>query len=108
MIVAPAHADEPVPDDVQFYRAAKKIAAAAQKHEFTAMLVHLARKGIDMGPGDGWFKPAESRYSWKWLSARHGGKDKIPAKEFDAPPELFARLDRDRDGSLTAADFDWS
>jgi hypothetical protein len=95
-------------DDVQFYRAAKKIAAAAQKHEFTAMLVHLARNGIDMGPGDGWFKPGEARYSWQWLSARHGGKDKIAAKEFDGPPDLFARLDRDRDGFLTASDFDWS
>src|SRR5262249_50645567 len=48
------------------------------------------------------------RYSWKWLSARHGGKDKIAAKEFDGPPDLFARLDRDRDGFLSSSDFDWS
>ncbi len=108
LTVHPLPSAEPAADDVQFYRAATKITAAAQKLEFTQMFELLVRKGIDMGPGDGWFKPAEGRYSWKWLSARCGGKDRISPKDFEGPPELFARLDRDRDGYLTASDFDWS
>jgi hypothetical protein len=106
MAIAQVHAAEP--DDVQFHRAATKIAAAAQKLEFARMFDLLVRKGADMGPGDGWFKPAEGRYNWKWLSARCGGKERISPKDFDGPPDLFARLDRDRDGFLTAADFDWT
>jgi hypothetical protein len=32
----------------------------------------------------------------------------ITFKVFRAPPDFFGRLDRDRNGKLTAADFDWS
>lgn len=106
LLTASARAAEP--DDVQFNRAFNKIFAAAKKLEFTEEAILFVRQGADMGPGDGWFKPSETRYSWKWLSARHGGKPRISAKEFDGPPELFTRLDRDRDGFIAAGDFDWS
>lgn len=96
------------PDDVQFNRAFKKITAAVQKLDFAQEAILFVKSGADMGPGDGWFKPSEGSYSWKWLSARHGGKPRISAKEFVGSSELFTRLDRDRDGFLTAGDFDWS
>src|SRR5262249_5093028 len=32
----------------------------------------------------------------------------VTRKEFRGPPELFDRLDHDRDGAVTAEDFDWS
>jgi hypothetical protein len=67
--------------------------------------------GSEMGPGEGWFHDGQSRYGWKWLASRHhvdpsGGA--IKREEFHGPPELFDRLDRNRDGKLTSSDFDWS
>ena len=101
-------ADEP--DDVRFQRALTKTVAAAKQLEFTQMFAMLATKGANMGPGDGWFKPSESRYSWQWLAERYApDKDgRIARKQFDTQADLFARLDRDRDGVITAADLEWS
>jgi hypothetical protein len=81
-----------------------------RKLEAVEMVECILNKGGDMGPGDGWFHPPQSRYSWKWLAERYDrNRDgKITQAEFTGPPELFARLDRDRDGAITPADFDWS
>ena len=63
-----------------------------------------------MGPGQAWFTPGQSRLGWSWLAERmdadHDGK--ISRAEFCGSDEFFTRLDRDGDGVLTAADFDWS
>jgi hypothetical protein len=77
--------------------------------EIVEMLWAVAN-GSDLGPGAGWFHPGRSRYGWAWLAQRHGvaSDGRIPRKRFRGPAELFDRLDRDRDGALTAADFDWS
>jgi hypothetical protein len=66
--------------------------------------------GSEMGPGEGWFHPAQGRYGWDWLTARYDAdKDgRITREEFLGPGELFDRLDRDRDGVLTTKDFDWT
>src|SRR5262245_55082336 len=66
--------------------------------------------GSMMTGGGGWFRPSQTRYDWKWLASRHDidPKDKITRKAWRGPPELFDRLDRDRDGAITAADLDWS
>jgi len=106
----PARTAEPPGDGAVLYRGVKRMIASAKDLEFTRMLTHIIEKGADMGPGDGWFKPGESRYSWKQLAARYDlDRDgRITAKEFAGPPEMFRRLDRDRDGVITAADFDWS
>jgi hypothetical protein len=74
------------------------------------MLLAILR-GSAMGAGEGWFGPAETRYTWKWLAELHGvdpEKGSISRQQFRGPSELFARLDRDRDGRITAADLDWS
>jgi Ca2+-binding EF-hand superfamily protein len=66
--------------------------------------------GSQMGPGEGWFHPSQSRYGWTWLAEQFDAdKDgKITRKEFPGDDALFARLDRNHDGVLTAEDFDWS
>ncbi len=66
--------------------------------------------GESLGGGDGWFHPGTSRYGWPWLAKSYGigAGDRIPRRKWRGPAELFQRLDRDHDGELTAADFDWS
>ncbi len=87
----------------------KQYAGRAQP-EAVKMLVAILR-GSYMGPGEGWFGPARSRYTWPWLAARHGldpAAKGVPRAQFKGPPDLFARLDRDGDGTITPADLDWS
>ncbi|MEX0712114.1 MAG: hypothetical protein WD278_07175 [Pirellulales bacterium] len=80
--------------------------------EWSDMLIDLL-KADEMRPGFGWFKPSEKKYDWSWLSARfdansdgHISKDELPT---GAPYQevLFSRLDRDNDGQLRFADFDY-
>lgn len=78
--------------------------------ESVRMLAALLRGGR-MGPGEGWFGPAENRYSWAWLARRCGvdpSKGSISRKSFPGPEALFTRLDRDKNGTITPGDLDWS
>jgi hypothetical protein len=78
--------------------------------EAVRMLVAILR-GSRMGPGEGWFGPADSRYSWKWLARRCGldpARGRILPASFRGPEPLFARLDRNKDGVITPDDLDWS
>jgi hypothetical protein len=76
--------------------------------EAVRMLLSIA-KGGNMGGRDGWFGPADSRFSWEWL-ARASGVDSpaIAADKFPGPAHWFARLDRNKDGRITPSDLDWS
>jgi Ca2+-binding EF-hand superfamily protein len=77
--------------------------------EITEMLLAIF-KGSQMGPGDGWFKGGQSRYSWDWLAA-HFDADQdgiITREEFQGPSYLFDRLDINHDGVVTKEDFNWS
>jgi hypothetical protein len=78
--------------------------------EGVRMLVAILR-GSQMGPGEGWFGPADSRYSWKWVASYCGvdpAKGSIPRKSFRGPESWFARLDCNKDGAITPDDLDWS
>jgi hypothetical protein len=82
----------------------------APRPEGVRMLVAILR-GSMMGAGDGWFGPAESRYGWAWLAARHRlapDAKGLSKKAFAGPPALFDTLDRDGDGTVTPFDLDWS
>jgi hypothetical protein len=83
-------------------------AALLGRYEFVQMIVALLEG--ELGPEQGWFHSAQSRYSWTWLAERHkiGLDGAIPRKKFLGSGERFDLLDRNRDGQLTAADFDWS
>src|SRR5262245_52571960 len=63
-----------------------------------------------LGPGVGWYDPSQRRHDWAWLAAHadadHDGR--IAPPEFPGPREWFRRLDRDRDGFISADDLDWS
>lgn len=74
--------------------------------EAAEMLISIL-KGSQMGMGDGWFHPGQSRYDWRWLAKRHGIKEteSIPKSKFVGSAAVFDRLDRDKDGVLRPADF---
>jgi len=79
--------------------------------EAARMLTAILR-GSPLGPGEGWFGPAETRYNWKWL-AQHCGVDPaartgISRAQFPGSEALFSRLDRDKDGTISPEDLDWS
>jgi hypothetical protein len=99
----------PSRDGELFYRWIKQTGQAVRQTEFGQMLAAVL-SGSMMGPGDGWFRSAQGRYSWNWLAERYDadGDDRITREEFPGPKELFDRLDRDRNGELTESDFDWS
>jgi thiol-disulfide isomerase/thioredoxin len=75
-----------------------------------AIRMYLAiSRGSRMGAGDGWFGPAQSRYTWEWLAEQHGASEEgIEADKFRGSPELFRRLDRNLNGKITPEDLDWS
>ncbi len=79
------------------------------QREFVEMVLAVLG-GSQLGPGEGWFHPGQSRYDWKWLADRCGvdADGKITRAEWKGPADLFERLDRDGDGAISAADFDWS
>jgi thiol-disulfide isomerase/thioredoxin len=72
--------------------------------------------GSQMGAGEGWFKSAETKYSYEWLRKNFGAK---ASESDDSPPiltkenmpnqsALFDVLDRNRDGQIQPFDLDWS
>jgi thiol-disulfide isomerase/thioredoxin len=79
--------------------------------EWVAMLVDILQ-GSQLGPGEGWFKKAvaQTRFTWETTleALDKDGDGAISRAEFGGKDADFARLDRDRDGVLTAPDFDFS
>jgi hypothetical protein len=81
-----------------------------QRPEAVKMLALILR-GSQMGPQDGWFGPAQTRYTWAWLAQRLTGDPAakaIPRDKFSGPADWWTRLDRDGDGQATPGDLDWS
>ena len=79
--------------------------------EALAMLENIL-DGSKLGPEDGWFPLAKSktRFDWNYVFHRYDADEDrvIQAKEFDGSQADFARLDRNGNGVLDEADFDWS
>src|SRR5262245_12515179 len=86
----------------------EKAYAGTQPPESVRMLMAITR-GSQMGPGDGWFGPAQTRYTWDWLVRLHGqdAAEGITREKFRGQESWFARLDRNRDSRVTADDLDW-
>lgn len=68
-------------------------------------------EGSQMGAGEGWFGPAESRYDFGWLMqnfSKSPNKASISREDFKGSETWFAILDRNRDGQIQPFDLDWS
>ena len=65
-----------------------------------------------MGPEFGWFRTARTQTRFGWDATRRDydrdGDGRVSRQEWDAGDADFSRLDRNRDGILTAPDFDFS
>ncbi len=83
----------------------------AKDSEALAMLEDIL-DGSNLGPEDGWFPLAkpEVRFDWSYVTKKYdtNSDDNISEEEFPGDEEDFARLDRNDDGSITEADFDWN
>jgi thiol-disulfide isomerase/thioredoxin len=92
-----------------FAKVLERAYAKTKPPESVSMLIAIAH-GSQMGPGEGWFGPAQTRYTWEWLAKLHGVplSEGITAKAFRGTPAMFERLDRNNDGRIAADDFDWS
>jgi len=108
--------DGVTPESLADIKEAARVADLLEKHcpqpqsEGVRMLVAILR-GSDLGGNDGWFGPAQSRYTWTWLTGRCGLDAKakaIPSDKFPGPAALFDTLDRDGDDRITPSDLDWS
>ena len=77
--------------------------------EAVAMYLVVARGG-QLDGTNGWFGPAQNRFSWQWLAERHGiaPDQSLAADSFQGPEAIFKQLDRDHDGSISGFDVDWS
>ena len=80
--------------------------------EWADMLIAMLRQQpINLGVG--WFQPSTPKYDWKWAAEKlDANKDGLISKEElpkDAPYSelIYSRLDRDGDGEVRAADFDF-
>jgi Iodothyronine deiodinase/EF hand len=80
--------------------------------EWLAMLADILVKGEKLSGSDGWFRKGvvQTRFDWKLTQAAldKDGDQSISRTEFSGPDADFARLDRNRDGALSAADFDFA
>jgi hypothetical protein len=83
--------------------------AGAKPPEWAVKVVEILL-GDPMRAGSSSLAVSKSRYGWDWLARRHGvGADAALRRgQFHGPEGLFDRIDRDGDGLLRAADFDWS
>jgi hypothetical protein len=78
--------------------------------ESVRMLITILRS-VPLAAGEGWFGPAQKRYTWEWLASRYGVdplNGSISRKQFRGSDAWFARLDRDKNGVITYSDLDWS
>lgn len=96
-------------------KASKELADRIEKSlqgkpsEAIEMLLGILRDDA-MGIGHGWFHSPQLKHSWSWLANRFGIEESksIEKKDFAGDPWLFVRIDRNGDGKIEAADFDWS
>src|SRR5438067_2429950 len=56
-------------DPLRYTELLRRQAARVRQWEAAEMLSAILG-GSQLGPGDGWFHPGQSRYGWSWLAAR--------------------------------------
>jgi hypothetical protein len=81
--------------------------------DWADMLIHLLQQQ-EMRPPFGWYRPSEQKFDYRWLSANLDANADGVVESGELPPatpdldRVFARLDRDADGKLQPADFNYA
>ena len=108
----PIPKEPPAPGPALLKYTTEQIEAAYEGKEMPeAVVMYLViAKGGQLDGTNGWFGPAKSRFSWKWLAERNGvaAEESLPKDKFQGDPAIFKVLDRDRDDSISSSDLDWS
>jgi hypothetical protein len=73
-----------------------------------ARMLATIQRGESLHAGVGWYDPGQSRYGWTWFLKTFDANGDRRLSKNEVPGDSFSRLDRDRDGAVTAEDFDWS
>jgi hypothetical protein len=81
-----------------------------QAPEWAIKISEILRGGDPSKPVVSPLTISKSCYHWEWLRERHqiGSEESLTQEQFRGSKDSFARLDRNGDGKLEAADFDWS
>ena len=97
------------PDPKELANFLEKVYPDANAPEGAKMLLSILQ-GSQMGPGEGWFGPAQTKYDFGWLAKKSNleGASEIPMASFQGPENLFRALDRNRDQRIQPMDLDWS
>lgn len=74
----------------------------------TVRMLAAVLRDEKLGPGVGWYGPADRRHDWAWFATRYDTDRDGRVTRAELASDDFPRLDRDRDGAVTADDFDWS
>jgi hypothetical protein len=73
-----------------------------------ARMLATVQRGDQLRSGVGWYGPGQGRHGWAWFAARFDADRDGKLSRLELKGDPFLRLDRDRDGVVTADDFDWS
>jgi hypothetical protein len=114
---APVRAEDPRPYAVTLEPSSGESVTRAlddswpDRPEWVDMLTDILQ-GSQLGPNDGWFRRAVAQTRFDWAAVRkrfdHDGDGRVARTECPASDADFARLERNQDGALTEADFDFS
>lgn len=107
----PVHAADPAPESNPDTIARALAESWPERPEWLDMFADILQ-GSQLGPNDGWFRRAVAQTRFTWDATRAGydgdGDGQIARAEFPGSDADFARLDRNGNRSLDAADFDFS
>ncbi|APZ90506.1 deiodinase family protein [Fuerstiella marisgermanici] len=100
----------PGPDLLNYTPEQIKEAYKGQSMPEAVRMYLVIAAGGRMSDSNGWFGPADNRFTWQWLADLHGSSAQkpIPKKAFKGPKDCFAILDRDGNGLISEDDLDWA
>lgn len=93
-------------------QAAEKLKSSLSADSEARAMLESILQGSRLGPSEGWFRlaKAQKRYEWDTVRGKYDANENaaVEQREFPGNKNDFATLDRNDDGELTDADFDWS
>lgn len=101
---------KPGPELLKYTPEQIRTAYSGRKMPEAVEMYLVIASGGQLDGTNGWFHPAENRFSWERLVSHVGGDPAQPLtrEKFAGRETIFDQLDRDHDRMLTRMDLDWS